>query len=151
MEFSSLITVLLAQCYELSLLLYFLTFHIRIHCTLPKLIPCIPDPLLLGPYLCLYIFKQAAHSRNSFRLSTFVQSRNCCYQSSLIKDISLINPFTNPIRKPSFLLCIVVAQALSSLTAIHDIWIASPLLKKKTYSIPTSTSCFVSRTPTTYI
>ena len=120
MEFSSLITVLPAQCYELSLLLYFLTFHIGIHWTLPKSIPCIPDLLLPGPCLCLYIFKQAAHSRNSFRLSTFVQSRNCCYQSSLIKDISLINPFTNPIRKPSFLLCIVVAQALSSLTAVHD-------------------------------
>ena len=63
----------------------FTTVFIRTHRTFLKSIPHVPVPLILGPCIRLYIFIVAAPQYGSLRLSTSIQSRNCCSQSSFLE------------------------------------------------------------------
>ena len=75
---------LFTTCYELAYILYFLTFYIGIRWTLLKSIPYVPTPFVTWSMLLLVCIYSSCAQHGSLRLSTFVQSRNCYSQSSLL-------------------------------------------------------------------
>ena len=114
--------------------LYFLTFHIGICWTLPKSIPPVPAPWLLGPCICLYVFRHFVHSRKALDYPPLSNLGTTVHQSFLIWSIGLINPpdlfITTTIRNIQTFVytCLALYRWSRSLWDIGPISPRSPLI-----------------------